>query len=230
MKVKHEYKCANCGCSIEYGYNCASCYNGELYCCDDCALDAADIKAYDWCEEDEYEFDYPIDESNGYGVNRISDECYSNGEYAIFDKCPFEFDKDYKAYFGLKVGGDALENLAKNAAVGFDTAEFITVKKPWYREVKRRFPSSHAPNHYLEILGKWFDANLYFFIMKQLNSGIQMPDEVQIALHDLKGVDEVLFIICNGKRAILVPEPDTPAVIPSGFEPYQSELTGDNYV
>lgn len=202
-KVRHKYECANCGCTIAYKDDGAYFYNGDLFCDADCAMNAAGIENYDWSGD--YGFDYTRDESNGYGVCLISDGWYSNKYYAICDKCPFKFDKDYERYFGLNAdGGAMLREFVKKASIGFDKANFIKVKRPMFRMFKKRgFQSSWCTNRYIEIFGRWFDADLYDFVIKQLNNGILIPNELQIALYELDS-DEVLFIICNGKHAVLL--------------------------
>ncbi len=204
-KVKHEFKCERCGRRIEYESLDAYCYDNELYCSADCAMEAAGVEEYDW--RDDYEFDYTKDESNGYGVNRISKEWYGNGYYAVYDKCPFEFDQDYKEYFGVIEDEERLQKYSRQQEQAFDNAEFTTVKRPWRREIKRRQPyandrSAYKSNRFYEILGKWYDANYYDFIMKQLNGG-KIVTEQQIAQYH--NGNAILLIISNGKRALLAP-------------------------
>ncbi len=104
MKVRKEFKCKYCSRDIPFGSCDAYAFDNEIFCCQECANEYANIAEYPWDEEDQFE--YIPDESNGYGIRYYGDEFFSNGQYIIFDKCMLEIDDNEKAYFEIKINFD----------------------------------------------------------------------------------------------------------------------------
>lgn len=203
-KVNRYFFCSYCNRSIPFGDEDAVEYDGNLYCSERCIVDSLDINEFDWSEE--YENDITNDESNGYGIIVVNDSFYSNGHYAVFERCPFEFDTEYKEYFGLHENKEVEEMLSVLFDKNKDFFESVKDFKP--RCVRRK----HCLDSYVEVLDHWFFYKEYMFIIKRLNDGNLVPADMSICFYDAK-----LLIILNGKMAAIA-ENTYPLYNPELFE------------
>lgn len=217
-KVKNEFCCRYCGRQIEYGSPGAILYDDNLYCDTDCLLGDLNIKADPW--EDEYEYDYTEDETNGFGIKYIREDSYSNGRYVIFDKCPFEFEDDYNDYFGVLYRDEAPNNVDLIALLMEHKDEMQPLSE-FPRTVKRKGNIvSENPLFFSEILGLWVITDYWTFVIMQL-SGSQFvkPSEISVAR-----ADGMLLIECHGKQAIIASNLE-PKEHPERFE--EAEYYGE---
>lgn len=209
-KTKIEYRCKRCGREIEFGDNDVMLYDGNIYCCDDCAIEAAGIVSHDW--DDYYEYDYTEDESNGYGIRLQTDEWYGNGAYIIWDKCPFSFDDDYKDYFGFNCRINSIKEYTEDLYKMFDeqSEHFKTIKNPFYCPtgtfempiwIERR-DNPDGQKMYYRINDCFFDKRIVDFIIKMLNNGDNKPEQIKVII-DMSQNTYILFIVCNNKRAAI---------------------------
>ncbi len=102
------FECSNpwCNRNIHFGDADAVTYDNEMFCSEECVLECLDVEAYPW--EEERQFDFESTEENGFLIDEMDDDFFSNGQYVIWDKCKLNFDfnnHDYQeqVYFNHRI-------------------------------------------------------------------------------------------------------------------------------
>ena len=192
---KKVFLCDNCHRAFAFGETEAYCCGDDsVFCSLNCVYKFFYIDKIDWRYEDKYE----IDESNGFGINRIGNNCYGNGKYFVLDKCPFELDEDYVEEFEVK---EVENEIIKLLNEKFDILEFKSV------EVSTSYKHGKS---LVDVFGHTYQPKYFNFIIKMLTNGAEMtPANIKLAVSDILfgsiEVKDVLFIVCNEKRAVLFP-------------------------
>ena len=194
MKVMNKFRCAECGCSIQYGDRSTKKYDDEIFCCKECAVEYANIRTVDWGDYDEFKI--IEDESNGYGICKIGNGWFSNNRYVILmelDETVYKFDREYEEYFDLQRCASAGRMI--DYFLMFDTREddFVTVKSCDCHKFAHKYDEDEC---YDKVLDLYIDDRFCKFVFKYIACGV--PDEFKAF-----ALDGYLFIDYYGKRAII---------------------------
>lgn len=196
-KIKNNFTCSYCGNDIEYHSNDALKYDDEWYCCQDCLNEDLDVDMTPWVGEREYEI--TEDETNGFGIRYIWDDAYSNNVYLIFDKCPFEFDYEYRMHFNVCYRILSSEKEAYSCIFERCEDKFEGIKVGEQNIIHRIYLSQNEASHFITVLGEAFNIEYFSFVVKQLTGKSKISDvELLVYLEE-----STLYIICNGKRAAI---------------------------
>lgn len=196
-KIKNNFTCSYCRNDIKYHSNDALKYDDKWYCCQDCLNKDLDVDETPWIDEREYEI--TEDETNGFGVRYLWNDAYSNNVYIIFDKCPFEFDDEYRIYFDVycfkySKKYEAIKDVFKRCEDKFEG-----IKVGEQNIFRRIYRSPNQASYFITVLGKAFDIEYFSFVVKQLTGKCKISDvEMLVYLEE-----ETLYMICNGKRAAI---------------------------
>lgn len=196
-KIKNNFICSYCGNDIEYYSDDALKYDDEWYCCQDCLNKGLDVDINPWVGEDEYEI--TEDETNGFGIRYIWDDAYSNNVYLIFDKCPFEFDYEYRSYFKVINYGLSSEKEAYNCIFERCEDKFEGIKVGEQNIIHRIYHDPNKAPYFITVLGNAFDIEYFSFVVKQLTGKSKISDVELLVYLD----ESTLYMICNGKRAAI---------------------------
>lgn len=191
MKIENKFYCHGCDREIEFGDEDAVRYDYDLYCSTQCVLDSLCIDSDPW--RDEYAFKYTGDVENGYLINLMDDEIFSNGSYAIWGKCklPFDFlDRDYQEFVSF------------NVDLKYFKAHFDAIKPRFDEDDFCLIEFDDGP--YIEagcrgVLGFEFKRYLLDFILDYMGADMYTGDGVEVKLID----DDNLAIRYNGQEALL---------------------------
>lgn len=184
MRHKNYFYCSHCNRQVPFKSLDAKVYESNLYCSEECILESLYIEDYPWDEE--FEYNYVSEESNGYGVTYINKDWYSNKIYIIFRSIDFSLDKDEEDYFGTTRNTEELNSKVNSYLENFKSNQLKILSKDII----------HQKGTYVSIDDYRFDNNLFSFVLNKLD--YKSNSEVKYFIYN-----ETLYLACNDYKAML---------------------------